>query len=68
MRDIKILHLTNRLSFGQTPGQVEEIKNIGIETYIKSQLQPDSIPYPKLLTKKLEYWRVRWPTPVGAFM
>ncbi len=55
MTDIKILHLINRLSFGPTPGQVEKIKNIGLEAYIQSQLQPDSIPYPKLLIQKLEY-------------
>ncbi len=55
MINIKILHLINRLSFGPTPGQVEKIKNIGVETYIKSQLKPNSIPYPKVLTKKLEY-------------
>ncbi len=55
MTDIKILHLINRLSFGPTPGQVEKIKNIGVEAYIQSLLQPDSIPYPKLLIQKLEY-------------
>ncbi|MDJ0553220.1 MAG: DUF1800 domain-containing protein [Microcoleaceae cyanobacterium MO_207.B10] len=55
MTDIKILHLINRLSFGPTPGQIQDIQNIGIEPYIKSQLKPNSIPYPKLLTKKLEY-------------
>lgn len=55
MTDTKILHLINRLSFGPTPGQVEQIKNISIEVYIQSQLKPNSIPYPKLLTQKLEY-------------
>ena len=55
MADIKILHLINRLSFGPNPGQVENIKNIGIEIYIQSQLKPDSILYPKLLIQKLKY-------------
>ena len=55
MTDTKIFHLINRLSFGPTPGQIEKIKNIGVETYIQSQLQPDSIPYPKVLTQKLKY-------------
>ncbi|NES71788.1 MAG: DUF1800 domain-containing protein, partial [Okeania sp. SIO2D1] len=45
----------NRLSFGPTPGQVEQIKNIGVETYIQSQLKPNSISYPKALIQKLEY-------------
>ena len=55
MTDIKILHLINRLSFGPTPGQIEKIKNIGLEAYIQSQLKPNSIPYPKILIQKLEY-------------
>ncbi|NEN87420.1 MAG: DUF1800 domain-containing protein [Okeania sp. SIO3H1] len=55
MTDTKILHLINRLSFGPTPGQVEQIKNISIEVYIQSQLKPNSIPYPKVLIQKLEY-------------
>ncbi|NEP77385.1 MAG: DUF1800 domain-containing protein [Okeania sp. SIO3B3] len=55
MTDTKILHLINRLSFGPTPGQVEQIKNISIDVYIQSQLKPNSIPYPKVLTQKLEY-------------
>lgn len=55
MSELKILHLINRLSFGATPGQIQQIKNIGIEAYIQSQLKPHSIPYPKLLTQKLKY-------------
>lgn len=55
MTDTKILHLINRLSFGPTPGQFEQIKNISIEVYIQGQLKPNSIPYPKVLTQKLEY-------------
>ncbi|MDY7006740.1 MAG: DUF1800 domain-containing protein [Cyanobacteriota bacterium] len=55
MADTKILHLINRLSFGPTPGQVEQIKNISIDVYIQSQLKPNSIPYPKVLIQKLEY-------------
>ncbi|MGD1804221.1 DUF1800 domain-containing protein [Dapis sp. BLCC M126] len=55
MADTKILHLINRLSFGPTPGQIEKIKNIGLEAYIQSQLKPNSIPYPKILIQKLEY-------------
>ncbi|MDE5093487.1 MAG: DUF1800 family protein, partial [Trichodesmium sp. St11_bin5] len=55
MADIKILHLINRLSLGPTPGQLEKIKNIGVENYIQSQLEPNSIPYQKLLIQKLKY-------------
>ena len=65
MTNIKVLHLINRLSFGPTPGQVEQIQNIGIEAYVQSQLKPDSIPYPKGLIQKLEYLDTLRLTPGG---
>lgn len=68
MTDIKILHLINRLSFGPTPGQVEQIQNIGIEAYLKSQLKPDSIPYPKVLIQKLKYLDTLPLTPGGLMI
>ena len=66
MSDIKILHLINRLSFGATPGQIQHIKNIGIQAYIQSQLKPDSIPYPKVLIQKLKYLDTLPLTPGGV--
>ncbi len=39
-----ILHVLNRLGFGARPGDVERVRAMGIENYIKQQLNPASIP------------------------
>lgn len=41
--DKLVLHVLNRLGFGARPGDVERVKAIGIENYIKQQLNPGSI-------------------------
>ena len=47
--DARVIHILNRLSFGATAEQIEEVKQSGIEVYIKAQLSPESIPNsPKL--------------------
>jgi uncharacterized protein (DUF1800 family) len=49
----KILHIINRLSFGPAPGDIKKVESMGIESYIKQQLSPDSIPEPESLTRQL---------------
>lgn len=48
----KILHLLNRLGYGVRPGDVEKVKQIGINKYIEQQLNPtreaDSAVLPRL--------------------
>jgi uncharacterized protein (DUF1800 family) len=39
-----ILHVLNRLGFGARPGDVERVRAMGIENYIRQQLNPASIP------------------------
>jgi uncharacterized protein (DUF1800 family) len=39
----RILHVLNRLGFGARPGDVERVRNMGIEKYIKQQLSPETI-------------------------
>ena len=39
----QILHFIERLSFGVTPGQLQQVKSIGIEAYIQSQLNPQPV-------------------------
>jgi uncharacterized protein (DUF1800 family) len=41
--DQLVLHVLNRLGFGARPGDVERVKAIGIENYIKQQLNPAGI-------------------------
>ncbi|MBE9167637.1 DUF1800 domain-containing protein [Pleurocapsales cyanobacterium LEGE 06147] len=44
VEDTQILHLLNRLSFGPTYKQIEQVRSKGVETYLQEQLAPDSIP------------------------
>src|ERR1044072_470174 len=41
--DQRILHVLNRLGFGARPGDVARVKAMGLENYIKQQLNPASI-------------------------
>jgi uncharacterized protein (DUF1800 family) len=40
----RIVHVLNRLGFGARPGDVERVRQIGLEKYIEQQLNPTSIP------------------------
>ncbi|AFY44731.1 DUF1800 domain-containing protein [Nostoc sp. PCC 7107] len=51
--DPKILHLINRLSFGAKPGDLQKVQSLGVESYIKQQLSPNSISEPPSLTRQL---------------
>lgn len=42
--DQRIAHLVDRIGFGAAPGQIAEIRNLGIEQYINQQLNPESVP------------------------
>ncbi|MGH9820762.1 MAG: DUF1800 domain-containing protein [Pyrinomonadaceae bacterium] len=41
--DQKIIHVLNRLGFGARPGDVERVKQVGLDKYIDQQLNPSSI-------------------------
>src|SRR5678816_2198019 len=40
----RIIHVLNRLGFGARPGDLERVKAMGLENYIKQQLNPENIP------------------------
>jgi len=48
-----VLHVLNRLSFGARPGDVDRVTQMGIETYIQSQLSPSTIALDPNLTQQL---------------
>lgn len=50
----KILHVVNRLTYGPTPGLVERVREMGVEAFIRQQLEPDAIPADKELAARLE--------------
>jgi uncharacterized protein (DUF1800 family) len=41
--DQRILHVLNRLGFGARPGDVERVRSMGLDNYIRQQLHPESI-------------------------
>mgnify|MGYP000005845999 CR=1 FL=1 len=52
-----ILHALNRLGFGPRPGEVERIRAMGLETWIRAQLHPEQI-HDAAVARRLE----RYPT------
>ena len=42
--DKTIVHVLNRAAFGPRPGDVARVRQMGLEAWIESQLQPDRIP------------------------
>ncbi len=52
--ELKPIHVLNRLAFGPRPGDVERVKSIGVDQYIKEQLSPNSLSPPDSLATRLE--------------
>jgi uncharacterized protein (DUF1800 family) len=43
-----IVHALNRLGYGPRPGELEQLKTMGLENWIQVQLRPEKIPEPVL--------------------
>ena len=64
--DKQAIHVLNRLTFGPRPGDVEQVRRIGIEKWIDQQLHPEQISENPLLetkmkrltTLRLETWQI----------
>jgi uncharacterized protein (DUF1800 family) len=52
--DQRVLHALNRLTFGPRPGDMDAVRNEGLEEWIEAQLHPESIPLNPGLAAKLE--------------
>jgi uncharacterized protein (DUF1800 family) len=53
-RDRQILHVLNRLTFGPRPGDLEEVRRLGVEKWIELQLHPERIPEDPVLDARLK--------------
>ncbi|MBI1864840.1 MAG: DUF1800 domain-containing protein [Nitrospirae bacterium] len=42
--DEAIVHLLNRIGYGPRPGDIPEVRKLGIDEFIEKQLSPDTIP------------------------
>jgi uncharacterized protein (DUF1800 family) len=51
--DQKAIHALNRLTFGARPGDLDAVKQIGLEPWIEQQLRPATIPENPVLEAKL---------------
>jgi uncharacterized protein (DUF1800 family) len=53
----RILHVLNRLGFGARPGDLERVKAMGLDKYLRQQLHPETID-DSVLEKKLSQFNV----------
>jgi uncharacterized protein (DUF1800 family) len=51
--DRQPIHVLNRLTFGPRPGDVDQVKKIGVDKWIDQQLHPERIPENAALETKL---------------
>ena len=63
----RALHALNRLAFGPRPGDLERVNQIGVERYLREQLDPQSIPVPPDLTRRVGALATLQMTPVELF-
>src|SRR6516165_5277859 len=52
--DQQIVHALNRLTFGPRPGDVEEVRRIGLSKWIELQLHPEQVSENPALDAKLK--------------
>jgi uncharacterized protein (DUF1800 family) len=52
--DQQIIQVVNRLTFGPRPGDVEQIRRLGVDKWVDLQLHPDRIPENPILEEKLK--------------
>jgi uncharacterized protein (DUF1800 family) len=50
----QVLHALNRLTFGARPGDVERVRRLGVEKWIRQQLQPQLIAENPVLDARLQ--------------
>ena len=51
--DQQIIQVLNRLTFGPRPGDIDEVRKIGVDKWIALQLHPEQIPENPALEAKL---------------
>jgi uncharacterized protein (DUF1800 family) len=52
--DQQIVHSLNRLAFGPRPGDMENVRRVGVNKWIELQLHPEQIPENPVLEEKLK--------------
>src|SRR4051794_25545494 len=62
-KDQQILQVLNRLTFGPRPGDIEQVRRMGVEKWVDLQLHPDRIAENPVLEAKLKPLETLWMTP-----
>src|SRR5262245_223769 len=52
-KDKQVLHVLNRLAFGPRPGDVDRVRSLGVEKWIRQQLQPQLVTEDPLVEARL---------------
>ena len=65
-KDQQIAQLLSRLTFGARPGDIERVKQMGIDAYLKQQLEPDTIDDSALDTRLAKLPTLSLATPTIA--
>src|SRR5688572_6565708 len=58
-----ITHLLNRIAFGPRPGDVERVKDIGIERYLDAQFHPERIDDKSMEARLTGFSSIQMTTP-----
>jgi uncharacterized protein (DUF1800 family) len=58
----RIIHALNRFTFGPKPGDVDEVRAIGLEKWFDRQLHPETIDQTDLNTRLAEFPAMQWTT------
>jgi uncharacterized protein (DUF1800 family) len=66
--ELRPIHVVNRLAFGPRPGDIQHVREIGVERYIQEQLHPKSISVPGSLQSQLDGFDTLRMTPVQLFV
>jgi uncharacterized protein (DUF1800 family) len=60
--DERILHALNRFTFGTRPGDLDAVRNMGLEKWFAEQLHPETIDNTVLAAKLAQYPAMQWST------
>jgi uncharacterized protein (DUF1800 family) len=53
-KDKQVLHVLNRLTYGPRPGDIDRVRSLGVEKWIRQQLQPQLIKEDPLVDARLK--------------
>jgi len=60
--DERIEHALNRFTFGPKPGDVDQVRNMGLDRWFESQLHPESLDETALNARLAQFPAVQWST------